>query len=250
MRCASTIALLALLAAGCGGDDEVLVDARYTGFDAPSNNTADARPAADASPSDAAATDAVTTDADTTDADTTPDAVVFDAMPPGDAMACNSGSCASANATPAGGQKVIIEEVDIAANQITVRNVSGGSLDISGWSLSQGPGLQETIGTVSAMADDTTATLTVSNGLGVSSELGIYEAGDFTSSTDIRAYVRWGAANNTTPSVRESVATGASPPLWTAGDFVDVTCATAGGFVATGNVAQAAGFTALDASCF
>lgn len=63
-------------AAGCSGDDEILVDAAFTGTDS-SVVVADAAPSPDAETPDAGpAADAAPTDAEAADASTVPDAMV------------------------------------------------------------------------------------------------------------------------------------------------------------------------------
>lgn len=221
---------IALMTASCGDDDS----AADAGSKDAATPTLDA-PVLDADTTDAAVLDADTTDADTTDADTT------------DAKICPT-DCPAPTSMPATGQQIVIDQLDFTANTVTVRNVSGGSLDISTWRLCQGPGTYLTIATTPALADNATVVLPVSNGLAASSELGIYELGLFTTPSDMRAYVRWGTSDLTTSSIREPVATGATPPLWTVDDFVDV-CPGDEGLVAIGDATIASGFRSVAGAC-
>jgi hypothetical protein len=168
-------------------------------------------------------------------------AVVFDAQP------CAT-DCPAPAPVPVTEQQVIIESVDFVTDTLVLRNVSGGQIDTASWQLCQGPGSYQSFDSMMWEDGESLSTI-VFDGIDESSELGVYSSPSFTDSAAIEAYARWGTDDATTPSVRESVAIGATPPRWTDGDFVAV-CSGDQGIVATGRSDISDGFRSIGTACF
>lgn len=262
-RLACIIICSSLLVA-CGDDDEVIPDAAPI-VDAPTGG-------ADAALIDAALIDASTADAQVTDSAVTDAPVATpDAPVTPDAMACST-SCptengsTSANAINTGG--IIIQSINFATSRVVLKNVTAGDKTISNWVLCFGPPTYLNIPDATVVPDGGTLTLVVGSGpcggmqpgevcvsggftIPNTGELGLYIDTDYAMPASIRTYVRWGALDGTTSSVRQMVADQADlwPGTSAANDFVPI-CGTHDGFVATGDVTSALGYASADVTCF
>jgi hypothetical protein len=179
---------------------------------------------------------------------------------------CSAGDC-SATDEPSwpSGQEIIILSVSLSESSFVVRNVSGGALDISDWRVCLGPGNYPALPSdipslansaeitihVGASGTDDESNIYASGGsiLPEADELALYVDDSFSSSSSIRAYLRYqqdGASGGS--SARQSVALGHDPPLWTTGHVIELG-ANDDGFLAVGNVTGENGFRATSDSC-
>ena len=120
--------------------------------------------------------------------------------------------------------QIIINELkynDPGGDIIEIKNIGTSTVDISSWWLcTNAGGYQQFSGqnVVSGSTNLAPGALLVIDGYNLldgGADLGIYETGNFGNSSDIRAYVKFGAG---APAGRESVAVGAG--IWTTNDFV------------------------------
>jgi hypothetical protein len=221
------------LLASCGDDDEGEAD---TGGSADTGT-------ADTGMTDTGTADTAMADTGMTDVD-------------GDGTACET-DCPPSPA-PSGSGLVIASVRFEGSDEVVITNLSGGDLDLDGWFVCIRPNYHPL--PAMTLADGASLTLVLRDGgtndaetiylenpslsIGSEGEFAVYSSGNFASSSDIEAYVRWGAAAS--GSNRESVAVGGG--LWTAGDFVAV-CDDDAGVLAVGDVTTSAGWEGVAAAC-
>jgi hypothetical protein len=132
--------------------------------------------------------------------------------------------------------EVRMTRIDPATQQVTLRNVSGGALDITSWQMCSGPGTYATVSSLSPsgptlLVDGGEVTVTYAFFNNAADELAIYVSGPFTGedgAANIRDYMQFNTINGT----RESVAVAAG--IWGVDDMVSGT----GPFVYTGDGTQ------------
>ena len=154
-------------------------------------------------------------------------------------------NCPTPNALASAGEnEVVIEAFDFTNSLIRLKNISSASVDLSGWALCLGPQTYnfDILNGVSIPAGETVDV----TGYNLSiSALSIYQDNGFTNPNSIRAFVRWGTSDATAATARQDIAVGGN--IWTDGDFLPTT--TGNGFVAVGDVSQAANWVEVPSSC-
>lgn len=230
-RLGVVLLLSSLLIPACGDDDDA------------DGGQADTGGSTDADTGDTGTADTGTADTGTAD--------IADGGP-------SCGTDCPPSPAPSGSGLVIASVRFEGSDEVVITNLSGGDLDLDGWfvcirpnyhplpAMTLGDGASLTLVLRDGGANDA-ETIYLENpslSIGAAGEFAVYSSGNFGSSSDIEAYVRWGEVAS--GSNRESVAVGAG--LWSAGDFVAV-CEDDAGVLAIGDVTTSAGWEGVAAAC-
>jgi hypothetical protein len=131
---------------------------------------------------------------------------------------------------------LVISEIDLVANKVEIVNTGSSTVNMAGYqwcNLWKGSPAYVALATSQIVAAQSTATtlnlpaggvltfqLTAGFITDLQGELGLYTTNSFGTSTAIVDYVSWGG-----DAVRDAVAAGKVPPIWTTATFVAITAA-------------------------